>query len=115
MNTFKGAKMNLSKFNVWREGMGNENIRNTSVGDESIRNTSVGGESMENDLKLSQFAKTLEALIDRKVAGKKIASGDPQLADTIISIVNSLLKNTKYNNGLSSAMAMRVAKGIRKV
>ena len=110
MNTFKGAKMNLSKFNVWREGMGN-----TSVGDESIRNTSVGGESMENDLKLSQFAKTLEALIDRKVAGKKIASGDPQLADTIISIVNSLLKNTKYNNGLSSAMAMRVAKGIRKV
>lgn len=100
MNTFKGAKMNLSKFNVWREGMGN---------------TSVGDESMENDANLSQFAKTLEALIDRKVAGKKIASGDPQLADTIISIVNSLLKNTKYNNGLSSAMAMRVAKGIRKV
>lgn len=92
--------MNLSKFNVWREGMGN---------------TSVGDESMENDANLSQFAKTLEALIDRKVAGKKIASGDPQLADTIISIVNSLLKNTKYNNGLSSAMAMRVAKGIRKV
>ena len=100
MNTFKGAKMNLSKFNVWREGMGN---------------TSVGDESMENDANLSQFAKTLEALIDRKVAGKKIASGDPQLADTIISIVNSLLKNTKYNNGLSSAMAMRVAKGIRGV
>ena len=92
--------MNLSKFNVWREGMGN---------------TSVGDESMENDANLSQFAKTLEALIDRKVAGKKIASGDPQLADTIISIVNSLLKNTKYNNGLSSAMAMRVAKGIRGV
>jgi hypothetical protein len=103
MNTFKGAKMNLSKFNVWREGMGNK----------TIGNTSVGGESMENDPKLSQLASTLETLIDRKVGTRKIGSGDTQIVDAIISVVNSLLQNTKYKNGLSSTIAMKVAKGLR--
>jgi hypothetical protein len=31
MNIFKGAKMSLSKFNIWREGMGNDPVENAAT------------------------------------------------------------------------------------
>ena len=96
--------MSLSKFNVWREGAGNQPI-------EGDGNQPIKGD----DLDINKLTEKLIKLIDIKVGSSgKIGSSPSQISDAITSVIHSLLQNTKYANGLSTGMATNIVRGIKK-
>ena len=93
MNTFKGAKMSLSKFNIWREGMGNQSVD-------------------ENDLDINE-----EEELKKLKSNEKLSPAAKQVITVLKNKLHTFTKNPKIMSHFLKEIIKSVmdAAGVTKV
>jgi hypothetical protein len=98
MNIFKGAKMSLSKFNIWREGMGNDPVGNQPID--------------ENDLDINE-----EEELKKLKSNEQLSAAAKQVITVLKNKLHTFTKNPKIMSHFLKEIIKSVmdAAGVTKV